>query len=523
MFPGLGKRRWEEGQVAQLERKIGQQALEIDFLKGCCSASTSSGNCRHWRESRCLPADPEPKGRRPGLDGERQMDWCLDCHRHPEKVLRPVAFITTMGSGGRPGANRAPTDGGISHTKYAPVDELFHLPPMSDLPKYLDLAGARARLEAKRGREFWRNLEDLAATPEFEDLLQREFPRQAIGWSEDEDSVEGRRNFLKMMGASLALAGLTACTRQPTEHIMPYVRQPEELIPGRPLFYATAVTLGGVANGVLVESHEGRPTKVEGNPEHPGTLGALDASGQASVLPIYDPDRSRTASEGGEIRSWADFLGMLRGLLEQQRSSGGAGIRPDRNGDVAGDGGSARPLRSCFLPPSHQWEPAGPHSARTAAMLAFGEPLHTYYNVANANVIVSLDADFLASGEASLRYARQFAARRRVEDGGNTSMNRLYVVEPMPTPTGTKADQRLRYAPAMWRNPPGRWPRASAPLKARRKATTATSTSGWMLDGKNHWETAIVPYRVGPCSRWRIKGLRSCEGIERAAHNFRSN
>ena len=178
---------------------------------------------------------------------------------------------------------------------------------MSDSPKYLDLAGARARLEGKRGREFWRNLEDLAATPEFEDLLQREFPRQAIGWSEDEDSVEGRRNFLKMMGASLALAGLTACTRQPTEHIMPYVRQPEELIPGRPLFYATAVTLGGVANGVLVESHEGRPTKVEGNPEHPGTLGALDVFGQASVLQLYDPDRSRTASESGEIRSWGIF------------------------------------------------------------------------------------------------------------------------------------------------------------------------------------------------------------------------
>ncbi len=316
---------------------------------------------------------------------------------------------------------------------------------MSDLPKHLDLAGARARLEGKRGREFWRNLEDLAATPEFEDLLEREFPRQAIGWSEDENGVEGRRNFLKMMGASLALAGLTACTRQPTEHIMPYVRQPEELIPGRPLFYATAMTLGGVANGVLVESHEGRPTKVEGNPEHPATLGALDAFGQASVLQLYDPDRSRTATEGGEIRSWADFLGMLRGLLDQQRASGGAGIRILT--ETVTSPGMADQLATIkkLFPASkwHQWEPAGPHSARTAAMLAFGEPLHTYYNVANANVIVALDSDFLASGEASLRYARQFAARRRVEDGGNTSMNRLYVVEPMPTPTGTKADHRL--------------------------------------------------------------------------------
>jgi hypothetical protein len=97
------------------------------------------------------------------------------------------------------------------------------------------------------------------------DLQDNEFPPQAIGWSEDEDAEEGRRNFLKLMGASLALAGLTACTRQPTEHIMPYVRQPEDLIPGKPLYYATAATLGGVANGVLMESHEGRPTKIEGN------------------------------------------------------------------------------------------------------------------------------------------------------------------------------------------------------------------------------------------------------------------
>ena len=315
---------------------------------------------------------------------------------------------------------------------------------MSDSPKHLDLAGARARLEGKRGREFWRNLEDLAATPEFEDLLQREFPRQAIGWADDENEVDGRRNFLKMMGASLALAGLTACTRQPTEHIMPYVRQPEDLIPGKPLFYATATTLGGVANGVLVESHEGRPTKVEGNPEHPATLGALDAFGQASVLQLYDPDRSRTLYQDGEIRSWADFLGMLRGLIEQQRASGGAGIRiltETVTSPVMADQLAA--IQKLF-PASkwHQWEPAGPHSARTGAMLAFGQPVHTYYNVSNANVIVSLDADFLASGEASLRYARQFAARRRVE-GANTTMNRLYVVEPMPTPTGSKADHRL--------------------------------------------------------------------------------
>src|SRR3954452_12966586 len=180
---------------------------------------------------------------------------------------------------------------------------------MSDSTQKLNLAAVRERLEGARGRDYWRSLEDLSSTPEFKELVEREFPRQAVGWSEDEDPVEGRRNFLKLMGASLALGGLAACTRQPTEHIMPYVRQPEELVPGRPLFYATAMTLGGVAHGVLAESHEGRPTKIEGNPEHPATLGACDVFSQASVLALYDPDRTQALLHDGEIRSWGDFLG----------------------------------------------------------------------------------------------------------------------------------------------------------------------------------------------------------------------
>src|SRR5438876_911565 len=161
-------------------------------------------------------------------------------------------------------------------------------------------------------REYWRSLDELADTPEFREMVEREFPRLAVGWNDDEDPAEGRRNFLKLMGASLALGGLAACTRQPTEHIMPYVRQPEELIPGRPLYFATAVTLNGVANGVLAESHEGRPTKLEGNPEHPASLGALDAMGQAAVLQLYDPDRSQAVTFQGEIRAWGTFAGTLR-------------------------------------------------------------------------------------------------------------------------------------------------------------------------------------------------------------------
>src|SRR5579871_2926816 len=196
----------------------------------------------------------------------------------------------------------------------------------SDSPQKLDLAAARKRLEATTGRDYWTSLDDLASTPEFLELLEREFPRQAIGWSDDEDRVEGRRNFLKLMGASLALGGLAACTRQPTEHIRPYVRQPEELIPGRPLFFATAATLNGIAKGVLAESHEGRPTKIEGNPQHPAALGASDAFSQASVLQLYDPDRSQTAMFQGEVRSWGDFFQALRQALGDQQAKKGAGI-----------------------------------------------------------------------------------------------------------------------------------------------------------------------------------------------------
>ncbi|HUP02956.1 MAG TPA: TAT-variant-translocated molybdopterin oxidoreductase [Bryobacteraceae bacterium] len=315
---------------------------------------------------------------------------------------------------------------------------------MNDSSEKLDLAAVRAKLQGAHGREYWRSLEDLAATPEFQELMEREFPRQSIGWSEDEDPVKGRRNFLKLMSASLALAGLSACTRQPTEFITPYIRQPEDLIPGRPLFYATSTTLNGVATGVLAESHEGRPTKIEGNPEHAASLGACSAFSQASVLGLYDPDRMTTVNYAGETRSWGMFFGALREALTAQKSKNGAGIRiltETITSPTMAD--QFKRIRQMYPGLKwHQWEPAGPHGARAGAQMAFGQPVNTYYDFSAANVIVSLDSDFLASGPASLRYARQFAAKRRVR-GDKTEMNRLYVVEPMPTPTGSKADHRL--------------------------------------------------------------------------------
>src|SRR5437773_6011099 len=166
------------------------------------------------------------------------------------------------------------------------------------------------------GKEYWRSLEELADTEEFQELLHREFPQNA---SEFNDPL-GRRKFLKLMGASFALAGLTACTRQPAEYIAPYVRQPEELVPGKPVFFATAMPLDGFATGLIVESHEGRPTKIEGNKDHPASLGATDVFSQASVLGLYDPDRSQTLTFLGDIVTWSAFLGAVKPAMDAQRA-----------------------------------------------------------------------------------------------------------------------------------------------------------------------------------------------------------
>ena len=160
------------------------------------------------------------------------------------------------------------------------------------------------KLEEATGKRYWRSLEELAGSPEFLEYLHREFPEQASEWF---DSVS-RRNFIKIMGASLALAGLTSCTRQPEERIVPYVRQPEEFIPGKPLFFATAMAMSGYANGLLMENHMGRPTKAEGNPDHPASLGATDVFGQASVLDLYDPDRSQSVTNLLNISSWTESV-----------------------------------------------------------------------------------------------------------------------------------------------------------------------------------------------------------------------
>jgi molybdopterin-containing oxidoreductase family iron-sulfur binding subunit len=303
-----------------------------------------------------------------------------------------------------------------------------------------DVQALRARLEGTRGRHYWRSLEAVADTPEFQQFLHREFPQNASEWL---DPV-GRRGFLKLMGASLALAGVGACTRQPDELIVPYVRQPEELVPGRSLFYATAMPFDGAGVGLLVESHEGRPTKIEGNPEHPSSLGATDLFAQAAILGLYDPDRAQVITQLGDIRPFEAFSAAIRTVVEAQQASQGAGIRVLSETITSPTlAAQADELQERF-PQARwiQWEPFGRHNAREGARLAFGQDVDARYSLDKADVILSLDADFLCAGPGRLRHARAFASRRRIE-GDPLRRNRLYAVESSPTNTGTKADHRL--------------------------------------------------------------------------------
>jgi MoCo/4Fe-4S cofactor protein with predicted Tat translocation signal len=330
-------------------------------------------------------------------------------------------------------------------------------------PQRLDLETVRRELQGKRGPEFWRSLDELAGTPEFQELLHREFPRQASEWVEPvgEGGVAGgagpsgtsRRAFLQLSSASLALAGLTACTRQPIEKIVPYVEQPEQVVPGRPLFFATTLTQGGYGIGVLAESHEGRPTKVEGNTEHPASLGSTDMFAQAAILELYDPARSQSVLHDGRAAMASTFLVAVAQLMRAKQAAGGQGVRL-LTGAVTSPTFAAQMKDFAALYPNarwHRWEAAGPLHSRAAAARAFGRPVEARYDLSHADVVAAFDSDFLAAGPGSVPYARQFADRRRVRAASPDlaqKMNRLYAVETTPTPTGSIADHRLPLPPA---------------------------------------------------------------------------
>jgi MoCo/4Fe-4S cofactor protein with predicted Tat translocation signal len=305
----------------------------------------------------------------------------------------------------------------------------------------LGLDEVKEKLTEARGPRYWRTLDELAETPEFEEMLHREFPRAAMQWA----SSTTRRDVLKVMGASLALGGLSACVKLPLEPIVPYVRQPEEMVLGKPLFFASTMPFAGQPVPVLVESHEGRPTKIEGNPQHPATMGGSDVFSQASVLGMYDPDRSQNVLYRGEMRSWAQMMDSLRKPIADQKAKGGAGLR-----FLTGSTTSPTLIAQMkdvqrLFPQSkwYQWEPVNRDNVYEGAKLAFGQPVETQFNFEKAKIIVSLDSEFLSATFPGFhKYALQFAKRRRPEL--KEEMVRMYSVQSTPTNTSAKADHHLR-------------------------------------------------------------------------------
>ena len=315
------------------------------------------------------------------------------------------------------------------------------VPPLQEDGHEPTLQEIRERLASSKGVEYWRGLDELADSEAFRTFMAEEFPRQAVPL---ESSLQ-RRDFLKLLGASLALAGLSACARPtlPNEKIVPYVQVPEEIVPGRPLFYATAINVHGYAEGLLAESHQGRPTKVEGNPDHPASLGATSATSQATVLGLYDPDRSQAITENGATRRWEDLAAAL--------------------GDL-GDGSGLALLTETVTSPTlsrqiselesalpgmrwHQYDPVHADGAVLGTRAAFGRDLTVVPHFDQADVVLALDADFTSDGPGRLAHARAFAAKRRVRSADD-DMNRLWMVESAPSPTGSLADHRLALSPA---------------------------------------------------------------------------
>jgi len=309
-----------------------------------------------------------------------------------------------------------------------------------------NLDDARERLKSESGPKYWRSLEELAGDPEFEKFLRSEFPREAAVIPDDANNVD-RRSFLQLMGASLALGGAVGCTRQPVEKIVPAVKAPE-YIPGTPRYFATATPSRGYGVGVLAESHEGRPTKLEGNPDHPASLGATDAQTQASILTLYDPDRSQVVRQGPEIRPWSACADEIVRAHEAARLHADAGMRvlvgPDSSPTRQA---LLRKLRSSGSGIEiHEWDPVDPGHARAGRRLAFGRDLAAVLEIKEADTVVSFDADFIGEGPEHIRYIRELARRRSPAAPGFQPL-RLYVAESGFSNTGAAADERLALSP----------------------------------------------------------------------------
>jgi MoCo/4Fe-4S cofactor protein with predicted Tat translocation signal len=312
------------------------------------------------------------------------------------------------------------------------------------VPAKLTLAQVRAKLDGKTGKRYWKSLDELAENPGFHQMLTEEFPRQAGEWV---DAVS-RRGFLKVMGASFALAGLAGCTKQPDEPIFPYVKAPEDLILGKPMYFASAFPFPTGAIPVLVKSDAFRPIKVDGNPDHPMAKGKSDVFTQASLLDLYDPDRSTKVLLRGQPSAFADFQEAFTKAVKQ--TSGGQGVYFLSETITSPTLAAQWKQVQAKYPQAKlvQWEPVNRDSAMAASKAAFGNYTDAQYKLENADVILSLDADFLGgiAQPGFLPMAAAYAERHRYEEG--KTMNRMYVVESGATVTGFKAEHRLAVKPS---------------------------------------------------------------------------
>lgn len=293
-------------------------------------------------------------------------------------------------------------------------------------------------------KTYWRSLDQLGKQPEFQEFVDREFPEGASELS----SPMSRRSFMHLMGASFALAGLASC-RRPEEKILPYSKQPEDVVLGIPKYYATALQAGPEVLGVLVESHEGRPTKIEGNPQHPNSLGATNAFAQAAILDLYDPDRSKDYLRDGKPCSEAEVIELIQACRKTAKEKNGKGFHVlSRDMQSLTLIALRKELQKEFPDMNwHTWSPVNDDLQREASRLVFGQDIHSQLHLDKAQIIVSLGADIFGLEPDAIRNARAFAQNRHPKLT-DSQMNRLYVAESSWSITGTSADHRLRVKPS---------------------------------------------------------------------------
>jgi molybdopterin-containing oxidoreductase family iron-sulfur binding subunit len=370
-------------------------------------------------------------------------------------------------------------------------------------PAKLTLADVRAKLDGKSGKRYWKNLDELAETPEFGEMLAEEFPRQAGGAANEWVDSVSRRGFMKVMGASLALAGLAGCTKQPDEPIMPYVKAPEDLILGKPMYFATAFPFPTGAIPVLVKSDAFRPIKLEGNPDHPMSKGKSDAFTQATLLDLYDPDRSKSVLSRGQQGDWAEFQEAFANAAKA--SNGGQGIYFLSETITSPTLAAQWKQVQAKYPQAQlvQWEPVNRDAAMAASKAAFGSYTDAQYKLENADVILSLDADFLGgiAHPGFLPMTAAYAARHRYEAG--QTMNRMYAVETMPTVTGFKAEHRLALKPS--------------DLVAFANALTSGSGSGLSEDAQKFYTAVVADLKASGGKCVVIPGEQAPAAVHAAA------